>query len=92
LLLITKHKGKGKSKAHPIKGHEGPEVEKKYSSTLSLTWALYGGGWLTSGTGRFTPGKDPVPTVWAPGPVWTGAVNRAIRIRSPDCLACSKSV
>jgi len=33
-------------------------------------------GWLTPRPGRFTPGKDPVPTVqeagWAPGPVSIG--------------------
>ena len=29
-------KGK-KGKVHPIRGHEGPEAEKRYSSTLSLT-------------------------------------------------------
>ena len=43
-----------------------------YSSTLSLTSALDGGGWSTSRPGHFTPGKDPVPilqeAVWAPGP------------------------
>jgi hypothetical protein len=47
--------------------------------------------------GRFTPGKDAVPTVQeagqAPGPVWTGAENLApTGIRSPDCPACSKSL
>jgi hypothetical protein len=31
----------------PQKDHEGPEGEKKYSSTLFLTSALNGGGWLT---------------------------------------------
>ena len=31
-------------KFHHITGHEGPEVEQKYSSTLSLTSALDGGG------------------------------------------------
>ena len=52
-----------------------------YSSTLSLTSALNGSGWSTPGSGRFTPGKDEVPTVqeaeWAPGSVWTGAENLA---------------
>ena len=47
-----------------------------YSSTLSLNWALNGGGWSLPRPGRFTPGKDPVPIVWeagwASGPVWTG--------------------
>jgi hypothetical protein len=37
-------------------------------------------GWSTPRLGRFTAGKDPVPTVqeagWAPGPVWTGADPR----------------
>jgi len=28
---------KGKGKVHPKTGHEGPEGEKRYSSTLSLT-------------------------------------------------------
>jgi hypothetical protein len=31
---------KGKGKGHPRTGHEGPEVEQMYSSTLSLTSAL----------------------------------------------------
>ena len=54
-------------------GPEVPEEEQRYSSTLSLTSALDGGGWLTPPPGRFTPGNDPVPIVyevrWAPGPV-----------------------
>jgi len=31
---------KGKGKVHPRTGHEGPQAEKRYSSTLSLTLAL----------------------------------------------------
>jgi hypothetical protein len=58
---ILTHKGKGK--VHPVRGHEGPDVEYKYSSTLSLTSALDEGGWSTPRLGRFTPGKDPVPIV-----------------------------
>ena len=50
-------KGKGKGKAHPITDHEGPEVEKRYSATLSLTSALYAGGW-TPRPYRFIPGKE----------------------------------
>ena len=43
----------------------------------------------------FTPGNDPVPIVqeagWAPGPVWTGAENRApTGIRFPDLPARSQ--
>jgi len=37
-----------KCKVHPRTGHKGPEEEKRYSSTLSLTSAL---------EGRFNPGK-----------------------------------
>jgi hypothetical protein len=68
-----------------------------YSSTLSLTSALDGGGWSTPRSGRFTPGNDPVPIVqeagWAPRPVWTGAENLApTGIRSPDRPARSESL
>jgi hypothetical protein len=37
--------------------------EKRYSSTLSLTSALDGGGWSTPWPGCFTPGKDLIPIV-----------------------------
>jgi hypothetical protein len=40
-LLI---KGKSKGKGYPITGHESPEGERSYSSTLSLTPALEGVG------------------------------------------------
>ena len=50
-----------------------------YSSILSLTLALDGGGWSTPCPGCFTPGKDPEPIVmkagWVPGPVCMGAEN-----------------
>jgi hypothetical protein len=40
-----------------------------------------GGGWLAPRPGRFTRGKDSLPIVreagWAPGPVWTCAINLA---------------
>jgi len=52
-----------KGKIHPITGHEDPEEELMCSYTLSLTWALNGGGWSAPRPGRFTPGKDPVPIV-----------------------------
>ena len=51
------------SKVQPIAGHEGPEVEHRYSSTLCLTSALDGSGWSTPRPGGFTPEKDPVPIV-----------------------------
>jgi hypothetical protein len=48
----------GKVKVHPRTGHEGPEVEYRYSSTLSLTSALDGGGWSRPRPGRVAPGKE----------------------------------
>ena len=51
----------GKGKVLPRTGHEGREGEQMSSSTLPSTSALDGGGWSTPRTGRFTPGKDPVP-------------------------------
>jgi hypothetical protein len=86
---ITLYQGKSKGKAHPRTGHEGPEGEKTYISTLSLTSALERGGWPTPRPGRFTPGKDTVPIVqdagWAAGRVWTGAEHLApTGIQFPD--------
>ena len=77
------------SKVHYIAGHEGPEEEETYSSTLSLTSALQGNGWPTPRPGRFTPGKDTVPIlkefVWAPGSVWIFVENLGpTGIPSPD--------
>ena len=38
-----------KGKVDPGTGHEGPEVDQRYSSTLALTSALDGGwGWVGS--------------------------------------------
>jgi hypothetical protein len=43
---------------HPRTGHEDLEGEKRYSSTLSSTLALDGGGWSIPSPGHFTPRKD----------------------------------
>ena len=59
VIIIIIIQGKG----HPITGHEGPEGEQMYSSTLPSTSALDGGGWSTPRPNRFTPRKDPVPIV-----------------------------
>ena len=48
----------GTGKVRPRTGHEGSEVEYRYSSTLSLTSALDVGGWSTRRPGQFIPGKD----------------------------------
>ena len=52
-----------RSKVLPIAVNEGPEWKKRYSSTLSLHSAPYGGGCSTPRLGRFTHSKDTVPTV-----------------------------
>jgi hypothetical protein len=44
-------KGKGRGYVHPRTGHERPEVEYKYSSTLSLTSVL-DRGWVVNATHR----------------------------------------
>ena len=78
-------------------GHEGPEGEKRYNSTLSLTSALDGGGWSMSCPGCFTLGKTQYPLhrrlVGPQGRSGIGAENLApTRIRSPGCPACSESL
>ena len=95
----TGGKGKGRrGKVHPRTGHEGPEREKMYISTLSLTSALDECGWSTPRSGRnITPGKDSVPILqeprWAQGAVWTGAGNLApTGIRSRDRPVSSGSL
>jgi len=65
----------------PRTGYEVPEREQRYSSTLSLTSALDGGGWSMPHLGYFTPGKDPVFIVQeagqTPGQAWMHAENLA---------------
>ena len=79
-----------------------PAGEQMYSSTISLTSALDGVGWLTPRAGRLTPGRDPVRRVkepgLGPGPVWTAAkdleptgtrsVDRPSRSESLYRLSC----
>ena len=51
-------KVKSKGKVYCGRSHEGQERKQRYSSTLSLTSATDGGGWLTPRPGRFTPKKE----------------------------------
>ena len=70
-----------KGKVHPRTGHEGPEGEYRYSSTLLLTLALdWGGthcigGWVGPRAGVDRCGK-----------------SRPTGIRSPDLPAHSRSL
>ena len=49
--------GQGKGKVHPRTGHEDPEGEYRYSSTLSLTSALDGVGGQSHAPAALPPGK-----------------------------------
>jgi hypothetical protein len=62
-VVLLYQKGKGKGKVLPRIGHEGPEGEQIYSSTLPSTSALDGDGWSTPRPGSFTPGKELLPIV-----------------------------
>jgi len=50
-------------KLHPITAHEGPEGEKKYSSTPSLTSVLDRVGGQGTARPLYPQERDPVPTV-----------------------------
>ena len=52
--MCVRSKGKGL----PRTGHEDPEGEQMYNSTLPSTSALVGCGWWTPLPGRFTPRKE----------------------------------
>jgi len=58
--------------------HEGELGEWRYSSTLSLTSALYGGEWSAARPGRFTPRKRTTPSHWIRGWVGPRAVQDAV--------------
>jgi hypothetical protein len=61
LLLENPVKDKGKGKVHPITGHEGPEVESRYCSTLSLTSTLDGVSGQRHAPAALHPGKTRYP-------------------------------
>ena len=66
-----------------IRPRTDPQGEYMYRSTLSLTAALDGSGWLTPPPGRLTPGKETRYPLglrqWVPGPVWMCAESRLHR-------------
>ena len=76
--------------------HEGPWGEYRYSSTLSRTSALDGGGGQLHAPAVSIPGENSVAIVqeagWAPGLVWTGGKSRLHRDSMPDRPARSQSL
>jgi len=69
---------KGKGKGHPRTGHEGPEGEYRYSSTLSLTSALDGVGGQRHAPAALPPGKTRYPLYRRLGrpQCWSGWVRK----------------
>ena len=61
MKVLTHKVKKGKDKFHPITDHEGPEGEKRYSSTHSLTSALYGVDGQSHAPAALPPGKTQYP-------------------------------
>jgi hypothetical protein len=62
---------KGKGEVLPRTGHEDPDGEQMYNSTLPSTSALDGGGWSTPFSGLFTPGTHCIGGWVDQRPVWT---------------------
>ena len=58
-VRTSKLKGKGQGQVHPSRGHEGPDGEKRYCSTLSLTSVLDGVGGQRHAPAALPPGKRP---------------------------------
>jgi len=60
-------------------GHDCPEVEQRYSCTLSLTSALDGSADQSDAKATLTQREDKVPVAqevgWGTEPVWTGVEN-----------------
>jgi hypothetical protein len=78
-----------KGKFHRKTGHEVPEGEWRYSSTLCLISALDGGGWSMLCSDCFIPRKETQYPLYRRlgGP--RASLDRC-RIRSPDCPACNE--
>jgi len=85
---------KDNDKFHTRTGHESPDKEQGYSSTLTLTSALDGVGGqrhAPAALPRQCPGIHCTGGWVGPRPVWTGAENLApTGIRSPDRPARSE--
>jgi hypothetical protein len=62
-ITFLKVRVKVKRKVHPVAGHECPDGEERYSTTLSLTSSLDWVGGQSRAPTAFTPWKEPVPIV-----------------------------
>ena len=69
-----------KVKVGPETGHESPEGEWRYSSTVSLTSVLDGVGWSTLRP-LYPQERDPVPVVYEVG--WATGSGRVRKISPP---------
>ena len=88
-VLCSKRLCKGKGKVRPRTGHEGPEWEQMYSSTLPSTSALDGVGGKRHAPAALSPGKTRYPLYRRLGGPQerSGRVRKNIvstGIRSPD--------
>jgi len=86
-------------KVHRVTGHEGPEVEHRYSYTTSLTSVLDRGGWSMPCPHHFTPGKETWYLFYRRFNRPQGQSGRVQKISPPpigiqslDHLACSESL
>jgi len=72
----------------PITCHGGTEGEERYSSILSLTMVLYGGGWLTPCPLLLAPVKESTTTEldagWAPKAVLDALVRKSLYCPSQE--------
>ena len=87
--MLTSYLQHGKGNVHGRTGHEGTEVQKRYSSTLSLTSELDGVGGQRHAPAALPPGKTRYPLYrrlggphGRPGVVWK--ILSPTWIRSPD--------
>jgi hypothetical protein len=47
MTIVVNDRRQVKGKGHPVACHEGPDRGQRYSSTLSVTSVIDGGGWST---------------------------------------------
>ena len=57
-MITACKKVKGEGKVHRRTSHKGPDGDRRYSSTFSLTSALHVSVWLTPRPGHSTSRKD----------------------------------